>query len=845
MSGIQHPYFSNPSFATDGPPSPTPTRLKKRKREDDEEEASTPTKARLRIASDQLGGLALPLERPVAPYARSSHISSPQKQPMTPTSLLKENNLVMTSTPHIPPALPRQDSSSDSLSLLTRSAAPPSPTMRTRAATTPMRLALPLASLALSMPYLLIQPPTSPQHYPSLEASITALRRILSTADDPSPEMALSPEQECFAWVMLAELGIQLVSSFNSSSPSVKEENSSPKKSKADVYVPEWGLKVEEIEDAIARALQLSDRFASLKHLRHRLTLMHAQLALYQDNPKHARVLIKRLLPLSNAAQPIPTDKVWAAYEAHLAIVHSLIGQSEPSDGIRVRESDLAAALSQLNALAMLANGHGDYAVYQLAIVTKWTTLFQHHSTSESEHVTASKLDAALAEAELVLGMDGFDKQLSASTDEKSEEKEKNVSSNITPGPSGQSAGNATPLVQDLLASGGPIHVSANFKTPAFSLPTNPLGMDVYAAVMSESGQPLQSMVDEKSSDMIIPPYMRYLRVHVLMLGVLWLTHCGQSVRCSERLALLHEMMDKMNDLSKDDSDGWAGGDEMGIIQVPVSSNPEQPLRIKVTHPRVLYQLTFAISASAKRDGAGKRPKRKIFVEEGLRVGSVDDPRTSNPTLSILEGGPLLSFGRGLGVADSVHAQRAIAYIRAINYCELISVCLIRSEFDDADRYLNETVSYIRAVDNNNSSAVADTATGNGHPLTEGGDLWKAFAPRVTLLHGQLAHALGKAPLALECYRIAAYMDERSNGNAGLSVIGALAVAGEVFVRVGLLKQGGEPFQFQGEVDDEQSILELASEVSEGCLQGAWGEGMIVVGRIIAAAVTDEVIRAK
>ena len=209
-----------------------------------------------------------------------------------------------------------------------------------------------------------------------------------------------------------------------------------------------------------------------------------------------------------------------------------------------------------------------------------------------------------------------------------------------------------------------------------------------------------------------------------------------------------------------------------------------------------------------------------------------------------------MPVGRGLGSADAAHAQTAIAHIRTTIYCELVSACLIRSEFDEADRYLNETISYIRAIDTTNSTLVDANAIANDSgvlkkEMPKDGELWKTFAARVTLLHGQLAHALGKSSLALECYRIATYLDEQSQSDVGTSMIGALAMAGEIFLRIGLFKQGGEPFQFQGEVDDEQEILELASEVSEGCLQGIWGDGMVVVGRIIAAAVTDEIVRAK
>lgn len=47
-----------------------------------------------------------------------------------------------------------------------------------------------------------------------------------------------------------------------------------------------------------------------------------------------------------------------------------------------------------------------------------------------------------------------------------------------------------------------------------------------------------------------------------------------------------------------------------------LSSGP--PLIVQVTHPRILFLLTFLVSSAAKRDAVGRRPKRKVFASEGL-----------------------------------------------------------------------------------------------------------------------------------------------------------------------------------------------------------------------------------
>lgn len=42
------------------------------------------------------------------------------------------------------------------------------------------------------------------------------------------------------------------------------------------------------------------------------------------------------------------------------------------------------------------------------------------------------------------------------------------------------------------------------------------------------------------------------------------------------------------------------------------------PLVVQVTHPRLVYQLGFLVSCVAKRDAVGRKPKRKVFANEGL-----------------------------------------------------------------------------------------------------------------------------------------------------------------------------------------------------------------------------------
>ena len=65
---------------------------------------------------------------------------------------------------------------------------------------------LPLPLLLLSLPAILILPPSHPLHDESLRLSVVALRRCLLMR-------ALSPEIECRAWTTLAQVGMQVIGS--------------------------------------------------------------------------------------------------------------------------------------------------------------------------------------------------------------------------------------------------------------------------------------------------------------------------------------------------------------------------------------------------------------------------------------------------------------------------------------------------------------------------------------------------------------------------------------------------------------------------------------------------------
>jgi hypothetical protein len=129
------------------------------------------------------------------------------------------------------------------------------------------------------------------------------------------------------------------------------------------------------------------------------------------------------------------------------------------------------------------------------------------------------------------------------------------------------------------------------------------------------------------------------LRLHVAMAGVLYHTYVGAHAEAQARIKRMHEMLD---------GEAFTGFGEHGVVEVQLSShsrnrphsandprhpnhgNPnhgnanqkadETPLRIQVTHPRTLFSIGFLVSSVAKRDPTGRKPKRRQFAAEGVKV---------------------------------------------------------------------------------------------------------------------------------------------------------------------------------------------------------------------------------
>ncbi|KAF6749290.1 hypothetical protein DFP72DRAFT_819114 [Ephemerocybe angulata] len=239
--------------------------------------------------------------------------------------------------------------------------------------------------------------------------------------------------------------------------------------------------------------------------------------------------------------------------------------------------------------------------------------------------------------------------------------------------------------------------------------------------------------------------------VYVLVLGVLFYMHTGNASSVDARTKVLHEMLDG----------GVLERFGSGVVHIPFPHS--QPLYIQITQPRVLMVLTFLITSVAKRDPVGRKPKRKLFAMEGLVV--VEKELKKDPNLPLY--------------ASPLQVQAHFARLNALKadlIAELASVSIMRSEFGEAERHLAELIAHTR-----NSGT------------------FNYFAARVTLLHAQLAHAIGDWQRAMNCYTVAAWLsrpnDERVKGEEeeddGVedAFLHAAARAGQVWLKLGLLRR--------------------------------------------------------
>ncbi|KAJ7983176.1 hypothetical protein DFH06DRAFT_1440952 [Mycena polygramma] len=322
-------------------------------------------------------------------------------------------------------------------------------------------------------------------------------------------------------------------------------------------------------------------------------------------------------------------------------------------------------------------------------------------------------------------------------------------------------------------------------------------------------------------------PFHAALVVHVLVLGVVWFAYSVTpapatgaesgtstgSTAVSARLSLLYSLLDAGVYNGKCRPAGSVAFESEGVLQVPLDvSTP--PLYIRTTHPRVLYALGYLVSAVARRDLVGRKPKRKTFVLEGLGVVDREAARE-------------LRVPRWASAGDVRAVDEQMAKIKADLMCELIAVSIMRSEFDEAERTLNVVIAHART-----------------HGLFSG-----ALAHRITLLHAQLAHALGRPARARTCYRVAAQLAQEADDTGGV----VAARAGEVALIVGIrararARAAGRqlaPFKEEAEFADvgEAELAQMGRDVAATCR--GLGGAMRAVGEVLEGVLTTEILKAK
>ncbi|KAJ3523314.1 hypothetical protein NMY22_g11498 [Coprinellus aureogranulatus] len=314
--------------------------------------------------------------------------------------------------------------------------------------------------------------------------------------------------------------------------------------------------------------------------------------------------------------------------------------------------------------------------------------------------------------------------------------------------------------------------------------------------------------------------------VYTLTLGIVFYTYIGETPAVEARTKVLHELLDG----GALDQFGY------GVVEIPFPDS--QPLYIQLTTPRILMILAFLITSVAKRDPVGRKPKRKVFAMEGLVV--VEKELKKDPSLA-----PWAS-------ANDVEAHFSRLHkLKADLICELVGVAVMRSEFVEAERHLAELIA---------------------HSRNEG--LFNQYAARITLLHAQLAHALGQTDRAVQCYQIAAHLsrprtregdsstkmevdgEDEATGRMGDEHaegvedpwIYASARAGELWVRIGHLRRevANQPPE---DVDHEvvkalEEELRKDAKVVVGMCEGM-GSTLGSVASVIKACMAEEFLEAK
>ncbi|KAI6012815.1 hypothetical protein F5J12DRAFT_820877 [Pisolithus orientalis] len=467
----------------------------------------------------------------------------------------------------------------------------------------------------------------------------------------------------------------------------------------------------------------LEEEHPILRHLRHHLSLLNAHFAFWRSNTRFARAVLRRLISTF-----VPSDPPTIVYAAHLALITQLTSSPPASPFSHGKGADssvsiqphtnppeVQAALTALINLSAIAAQNQHFSMLKLVAVLRLRVL------------VAAEMWDMVGDA-----LEGAEKLLSLVFDDGDGTKE-----------GGQERGMK--------------REASEFLTRSYSI----TAQEVHDSVASQSRPQTES--DNKTlteqqppadvQDAEEDPLTAALTVHTLMLGIVYHTHGGRARATEPRLAALHFLMDSGAPV------GGVGSD--GLVEVPLSPCP--PIHLRVSHPRVIFLLTFLISAVAKRDPVGRRPKKKVFAESGMvqcKAGC-DEDGGSGIEINVP---PWSSYG------DVENIDQSTLRIEADLLCELAAVRLPSCQLN----YLDTVVAHTR---------------------THG--FFTEYAPRIMLHYAHLAHGIGDTARAGTCYRVAAYIADAgpigvANVNTG-GFVAAAARAGEALLRIGLVAKQAAP----------------------------------------------------
>ena len=184
--------------------------------------------------------------------------------------------------------------------------------------------------------------------------------------------------------------------------------------------------------------------------------------------------------------------------------------------------------------------------------------------------------------------------------------------------------------------------------------------------------------------------------------------------------------------------------------------------------------------------------------------------------------------------------QTCLARIKADILCELVSVAVIRSEFDVADKVAHCRSHHLKPslLPQGLDVLIAHTRTC---------DVFNEFSARIALHHAHLAHSLGKSTEASKNYAVASALSEPS------SFVDIAATLGRAQLFIGLSAHSpSSPPHESGEIAsisplhasmNNEELLAFASRAVK--LTKGMGGTLEAAGKVIQASTSTEILRAK